>query len=174
MCKNYSLILSNHCCFLFTHNEDKAEMRKICHHDTHHFVAWSIEKHTESTNTDLAAMINTCMTSRLDYCISLYPRMKNIYCRKLPLLLKAAASLLSNASHYERIALACWPLRKLPRDFRVQVKVIATVFKTLCGNGLRYWRDCCPLCSNDLLWQLCSSGTMKLSAKGRGSAMQRT
>lgn len=152
MCRNYSLTLSNHYCFLFTHNKDKAEMRKICHPDKHqYFVPRSTEQHTEPTSTDLAAMINTCMTSRLDYCISLYPRMKNIYCRKLPLLLKAAASLLSNTSPYEHIALACWALHKLPRDFRVQVKVITTVFKTLCGNGLRYWRDCRPLCSNDLL-----------------------
>lgn len=99
---------------------------------------------------------------------------KTYIVKKLPLLQKAAARLLSNTSHYEHIVLARWSPRKIPRDFRVQVKVIATVLKTLCGTGLRHLRDCHPLCNYDFLWQLCSLGTMKLSAKGRGSAMQRT
>lgn len=94
--------------------------------------------------------------------------------KKFPLLQKESASLLSNTSHYEHIVLACWSPCQLPHDFRVQVKVIATVLKNLCGTGLRYLRDCHPLCNNDLLWQLCSLGTMKLSTKGRSSAMQKT
>ena len=92
--------------------------------------------------------------------------------KKLPLLEKAAASLLSNTSHYEHIVLPHWSLHKLPHDFRVQVS--AAVLKALCGTGLRHLGDCHPLCSDDLLWQLCSFGTMKLSAKGSSSAMQKT
>lgn len=71
--------------------------------------------------------------------------------KKLSLLHKTAASLPSNTSHYEHIILACWPSCKLPHDFRVQVKVIATVLQALYGTALRYMRDCYPLCSDDLL-----------------------
>lgn len=99
---------------------------------------------------------------------------KSYKVKNLPLLQKEAASLLSNTSHYEHIVPPCLSPCRLPHDFRVHVKVIATVLKNLCGTGLRYLRDCHPFCNDDLLWQLCSLGTMKLSAKGRSSAMQKT
>ena len=142
-----------------------------------HVVGWSNENILLSSiyQTQTWQQGSTCVWPpgliTASHCIQEW---KTYIVKKLPLLQKAAASQLSNTSHYERIVLARWSPCKLPHDFRVQMKVIVTVLKTLCGTGLRYLRDCYPLCSDDLLWQLCSLGTMKLSAMGRSSAMQKT
>lgn len=62
-CKNCSYVLSNHYFFVFTHNEDNKEMKKICHLTKYqHFVGWSTEKHTSLqhlSDIDLAARIHT-------------------------------------------------------------------------------------------------------------------
>lgn len=176
-CKNYSHILSNHF-FLFTHNEDNKEIKKICHLTKHQrFIGWSTKKKLLSSISERQTWQQGSTHVWPPGFITASHRIqewKTHIVKKLPLLQKAAARLLSNTSYYEHIVLARWSPHKLPHDFRVQVKVIATVLKTLCGTGLRHLRDCHPLCSYDLLWQLCSLGTMKLSAEGRGSAMQKT
>lgn len=135
-----------------------------------------LKKYTSLQNPsdrDLAAGIHKPMTSRLITASHSCQDWKLHPVKRTPTAAKAAASLLSNTSHCECIILAHWSLQKLPHDFRVQVEVISTVLKTLCGTGLRYLRDLHSLCSDDLFWQLCSLGTMKLSAKGRSSAMQK-
>lgn len=135
-------------------------------------VEWSTEKYTSLQNLldrDLAAGIHKCMTSRLITASHSIQDWKIHNVKRTPTATKAAASLLSNTSHCECIMLP----HRLPHDFRVQVEVIAMVLKTLCGTGFRYLRDFHPLCSDDLFWQLCSLGTMKLPAKGRSSAMQK-
>lgn len=133
-------------------------MKKICHVTKHqHFVGWSAEEHTSLqhlSDTDLAARTHMCMTSRLDYCISLYLRMKSIYhekncCYKKQLPVSLATHATMNTSSWHAglgtnspvISEPRW--RSLPRSSKLSVGLALGAWETAVPSAAMTFSDSC-------------------------------
>ncbi|XP_048354704.1 uncharacterized protein LOC125433843 [Sphaerodactylus townsendi] len=90
---------------------------------------------------DLATVIHATVTSRLDYCSSLYAGLPLAMIRKLKLLQNAAARLLSGTTSRDWIMPVLYQLHWLPVEYRVMFKVLVLIFKVICSLGPAYLRD---------------------------------
>ena len=82
--------------------------------------------------------IHAFISSRLDYCNSLYVGIDQSSLRRLQLVQNAAARLLTNTKKREHITPVLVSLHWLPVHFRVNFKVLLFVFKSLHGLAPPY------------------------------------
>ena len=93
------------------------------------------------SSDDLATVIHATVTSRLDYCNSLYAGLPSTLTRKLQLIQNAAARVLTNTPWKSHIRLTLQQLHWLPVEFQIRFKVLVLIFKAICGSGPTYLRD---------------------------------
>lgn len=96
------------------------------------------------SHNDLEIVIHAFITSRLDYCNSLYLGLPQASLRRLQLVQNAAARLLTGTRRREHITPILASLHWLPILFRIQFKVLLFVFKALNGLAPAYIIDLVP------------------------------
>ena len=87
-------------------------------------------------------MIHATVTSRLDYCNSLYAGLPTTLTRRLQLVQNAAAQVLTNTPWKSHMRPILQQLHWLPVEFRIKFKVLVLTFKALRGPGPIYLKDC--------------------------------
>ncbi|XP_053224999.1 uncharacterized protein LOC128403884 [Podarcis raffonei] len=90
---------------------------------------------------DLATVIHAMVTSRLDYCNSLYAGLPLKLTQKLQWVQNAAARLLTGSVPWEHIHPVLFKLHWLPVEYRIRFKVLLLTFKALHGLGPSSLRD---------------------------------
>ena len=90
---------------------------------------------------DLEMVIHAFITSKLDYCNSLYLGLPQSSLRRLQPVQNAAAHLLTGTRRREHITPILASLHWLPIHFRIQFKVLLFVFKALNGLAPAYITD---------------------------------
>lgn len=90
---------------------------------------------------DLEKVIHVFITSRLDYCNSLYTGIGKSELYRLQLVQNAAARLLSGRKKREHITPVLSSLHWLPVKYRIDFKVILFVFKCINGLAPEYLTD---------------------------------
>ncbi|XP_077781511.1 uncharacterized protein LOC144327186 [Podarcis muralis] len=90
---------------------------------------------------DLATVIHATVTSRLDYCNSLYVGLPLRLTQKLQQVQYAAARLLTGSLPRDHIHPVLYQLHWLPVEYRIRFKVLVLTFKALYGLGPLYLRD---------------------------------
>ncbi len=90
---------------------------------------------------DLEKVIHAFITSRLDYCNSLYLGLPKSLLARLQMVQNAAARLLTGAKKHEHITPILASLHWLPVSFRIQLKILLIVFKALNGQAPSYISD---------------------------------
>lgn len=93
------------------------------------------------SHSDLEKVIHAFITSRLDYCNSLYLGLPLSSLTRLQLVQNAAARLLTGTRKREHITPVLASLHWLPIHFRIQFKVLLIVFKALKGLAPAYITD---------------------------------
>ena len=83
-------------------------------------------------------LINSFVTSRLDYCKSLYYGLPANQLNKLQRVQNAAARLICNVSRFDHITPTLKDLHWLPVKFRIDFKILLIVFKALHGLAPDY------------------------------------
>lgn len=97
---------------------------------------------------DLETVIQSFISSRLDYCNSLYLGLAKSSLSRLQMVQNTAASLLTGTRKREHISSILASLHWLPVEYHVKFKVLCYVFKGLNGQAPQY--------ITDLLHQKCS------------------
>ncbi len=87
---------------------------------------------------EFESVIHAFITSRLDYCNSLYVGLDQSSLQRLQLVQNAAAQLLTGTKKYEHITPVLASLHWLPVRFRIEFKILLIVFKILHGLALAY------------------------------------
>lgn len=87
---------------------------------------------------DLQTVIHAFITSRLDYCNSLYFGLPKSSLDRLQLVQNAAARLLTGTRKREHITPVLASLHWLPVKFRIDFKILLYVFKALHGCAPQY------------------------------------
>lgn len=87
---------------------------------------------------DLEKVIHAFITSRLDYCNSLYVGLPQSSLARLQLVQNAAARLLTGTKKHAHISPVLASLHWLPVNFRIQFKILLIVFKALNGQAPSY------------------------------------
>ena len=90
---------------------------------------------------DLEKIIHAFITSRLDYCNSLYIGLPQSLLNRLQMAQNAAARLLTGTKKHDHITPVLASLHWLPVNFRIQFKVLLIVFKALNGQAPSYISD---------------------------------
>ncbi len=90
---------------------------------------------------DLEKVIHAFITSRLDYCNSLYLGLPQSSTARLQMVQNAAARLLTRAKKTDRVTPILASLHWLPVHFRIQLKILLFVFKALNGQAPSYLTD---------------------------------
>lgn len=93
------------------------------------------------TFNDLEKVIHAFITSRLDYCNSLYLGLPQSSIARLQMVQNAAARLLTRAKKTDHITPVLASLHWLPVYFRIQFKILLFVFKALNGQAPSYLSD---------------------------------
>ena len=93
------------------------------------------------TPNDRATVIHATVSSRLDYCNSLYAGLPLALTRKLQLVQNAAAWVLTKTPWKSHMRPILRQLHRLPVEFRIRVKVLVLTFKAIRGPGPAYLRD---------------------------------
>uniref|UniRef100_A0A803SSU4 Reverse transcriptase domain-containing protein n=2 Tax=Anolis carolinensis TaxID=28377 RepID=A0A803SSU4_ANOCA len=88
--------------------------------------------------SDLATVVHALVTARLDYCNALYVGLPLKTARKLQLVQRAAARLITGAAYRERTTPLLSQLHWLPICYRAQFKVLVLTYKALNGSGPIY------------------------------------
>lgn len=97
------------------------------------------------SRNDLEMAIHAFISSRLDYCNSLYFGIKQSSLSRLQLVQNVAARLLTNTSRYSHITPVLCSLHWLPVKFRITFKLLLFVFKAIHGLAPEYLSDCLKL-----------------------------
>ncbi|XP_067320958.1 uncharacterized protein [Anolis sagrei] len=111
--------------------------------------------------SDLATVVHALVTSRLDYCNALYVGLPLKTARKLQLVQRAAAMLLTGAGRREHTSPLLFQLHWLPICYRAQFKVLVLSYKALNSSGPKYLSD--RISAYDPTRTLRSSGEALLS-----------
>ncbi len=91
---------------------------------------------------DLEIVIHAFISSRLDYCNSLYLGVsQSLAISRLQLVQNAAARLLTSTKTREHITPVLGKLHWLPLKYRIQYKVLLYVFKAVHDMALEYIKD---------------------------------
>ncbi len=90
------------------------------------------------THETAQILINSFVTSRLDYCNSLYYGLPANQLNKLQRVQNAAARLICNVSRFDHITPTLKDLHWLPVKFRIDFKILLIVFKALHGLAPDY------------------------------------
>jgi hypothetical protein len=90
------------------------------------------------THETAQILINSFVTSRLDYCNSLYYGLPANQLNKLQRVQNAAARLICNLSRFDHITPTLKDLHWLPVKFRIDFKIQLIVFKVLHGLAPDY------------------------------------
>lgn len=97
------------------------------------------------TQSNLQIVIHAFVTSRLDYCNSLYFGLSQSSLSRLQLVQNAAARLLTGTRKYESITPILFKLHWLPVKFRIDFKILLFVYKALNNLAPQYLTDLlCP------------------------------
>ena len=88
------------------------------------------------TPDDLATVIHATVTSRLDYCNSLYAGLPLALTRKLQLVQNAAARILTRTPWKAHMRPILQQLHWLPIEFRIKFKVLVLTFKAIAVRAL--------------------------------------
>uniref|UniRef100_A0A803SZA6 Reverse transcriptase domain-containing protein n=1 Tax=Anolis carolinensis TaxID=28377 RepID=A0A803SZA6_ANOCA len=88
--------------------------------------------------SDLATVVHTLVTTRLDYGNVLYVGLPLKTARKLQLVQRAAARLITGAAYREHTTPLLRQLHWLPICYRAQFKVLVLAYKALNGSGPTY------------------------------------
>ncbi len=90
---------------------------------------------------DLETVIHAFISSRLDYCNSLYLGVAQSCLSRLQLVQNVAARLLTKTRKRENITSVLVGLHWLPIEYRIQFKVLLFVYKSLTGLAPNYLSD---------------------------------
>ena len=82
------------------------------------------------TTNATKALVQATITSRLDYCNSLYHGLPDTLLSKLQRIQNASARLITGSSKYDHITPVLQSLHWLPIKFRIQYKICMIVFKS--------------------------------------------
>ncbi|CAI5776265.1 Hypothetical predicted protein [Podarcis lilfordi] len=93
------------------------------------------------SRSDFSTVIHATVTSRLDYCNSLYVGLPLKLTQKLPQVQNAAARLLTGSSPRDHIHPVLYQLHWRPVEYRIRFKVLVLTFKALYGIGPSYLWD---------------------------------
>lgn len=86
----------------------------------------------------LEMAVNAFISSRLDYCNSLYCGISKTQIARLQLVQNAAARFLSNSRKSDHITPILRSLHWLPINFRIYFKILLFVYKSLCSHAPSY------------------------------------
>ena len=104
-------------------------------------ISWILWKTMSLSYNDLEKVIHAFITSRLDYCNSLYLGLPLTLVARLQMVQNAAARLLTNTKKCEHITPVLASLHWLPVQSRIQFKTLLLVFKALHGLASSYIAD---------------------------------
>ncbi len=90
---------------------------------------------------DLETVIHAFLTSRLDYCNSLYCGLPQTVIFRLQIVQNAAARLLTGTKKRDHISPILASLHWLPVNFRIDFKIAVFVYKALSGLAPKYISD---------------------------------
>ena len=90
------------------------------------------------SQNDLERVIHAFISSRLDYCNSLYVGLDQLSLRRLQLVQNAAARVLTGTKKREHITPVLASLHWLPVRYRIDFKILLFVFKALNGLAPQY------------------------------------
>lgn len=93
------------------------------------------------SHKNLEKIIHAFITSRIDYCNSLYYGAQNKVLDRLQMVQNAAARLLTGTRKFDHITPVLKALHWLPVTFRIQFKMLLFVFKSLHGLAPSYIAD---------------------------------
>uniref|UniRef100_A0A669DHZ7 Reverse transcriptase domain-containing protein n=1 Tax=Oreochromis niloticus TaxID=8128 RepID=A0A669DHZ7_ORENI len=90
------------------------------------------------SHTELEIVIHAFISSRLDYCNSLFTCLNKNSLERLQIVQNAAARLLTRTSKYSHVTPLLIQLHWLPVEFRVHFKILVLTFKALQGQAPAY------------------------------------
>ena len=92
---------------------------------------------------ELEMIIHAFISSRLDYCNSLFTCLSKTSMERLQLIQNAAARLLTRSNRRCHITPVLSSLHWLPVRFRVDFKVLVITYRALNGQAPKYLTDLC-------------------------------
>ena len=90
------------------------------------------------TSDATKSLVNSLVTSRLDYCNVLLNGMPNTVMKKMQNVQNTAARIVTRTSRYSHITPVLKELHWLPVQYRVQYKTLTTTYKALHGQSPEY------------------------------------
>ena len=93
------------------------------------------------SNNTTQTLINSLVTSRLDYCNSLLHGVPMTTLNRLQMVQNTAARIVKRTSRFEHITPVLKELHWLPVEYRIDFKILTHTYKALNGNSPSYIKD---------------------------------